>query len=493
MSIKGSVQRKVRRLSEGGPLRALDLFAGCGGFSLGFLRAGFSITGAIEIDPQAMATHALNFLPNNKSQGVRRDAGALDIVDVDPSQFLKAIGVREALGQAIDVLIGGPPCQAFARIGRAKLREVANNPNAHTFDKRAGLVNEYIRFVESLRPLALVIENVPDMMNHGGVNMVANVCESLSRLGYVCRYTLLNSAAYGVPQYRERVFIVGFHESLGVVPKFPRPSHSFDLPPGYHGSRCVAMKPILDSGRDCEWYVELTEDSASSQKAISCYEALSDLPMIVNHLKGDIAKGPRRLDELVPYSSQEALSSYASLMRNWPGFSTKSAVNSHVTRSLPRDYETFKRMKPGAQYPEAYEVAVQIFRETLARMNGNALSPKSSEANKIWNRIVPPYDAAKFPNKWWKLDPHRPSRTLTAHIGKDTYSHIHYDSRQARTISVREAARLQSFPDGFRFAGAMNAAFRQIGNAVPPLLAFAVAKQVRTQLKGSARLCRSIS
>ncbi|NWP75057.1 DNA cytosine methyltransferase, partial [Escherichia coli] len=72
--------------------------------------------------------------------------------------------------------------------------------------------------------------------------------------------------------------------------------------------------------------------------------------------------------------------------------------------------------------------------------------------------MVPPYDPAKFPNKWWKLDPLKPSRTLTAHMGKDTYSHIHYDSYQARTVSVREAARLQSFPDGFRFAGAMNAA-----------------------------------
>ncbi len=97
--------------------------------------------------------------------------------------------------------------------------------------------------------------------------------------------------------------------------------------------------------------------------------------------------------------------------------------------------------------------------------------------------LCAPLRSRKFPNKWWKLDPKRPSRTLTAHIGKDTYSHIHYDSRQARTISVREAARLQSFPDGFQFAGAMNAAFRQIGNAVPPLLSFAVAKQVRKQLK----------
>jgi DNA (cytosine-5)-methyltransferase 1 len=93
-------------------------------------------------------------------------------------------------------------------------------------------------------------------------------------------------------------------------------------------------------------------------------------------------------------------------------------------------------------------------------------------------KIVPPYDAQKFPNKWRKMDRKAPARTLMAHIGKDTYSHIHYEDAQARTISVREAARLQSFPDGFRFSGAMNSAFRQIGNAVPPLIATAIAHAI---------------
>jgi DNA (cytosine-5)-methyltransferase 1 len=89
---------------------------------------------------------------------------------------------------------------------------------------------------------------------------------------------------------------------------------------------------------------------------------------------------------------------------------------------------------------------------------------------------VPPYDPGKFPNKWRKMEPDEPARTLMAHLGKDSYSHIHYDSDQARVLSVREAARLQSFPDGFKFSGTMNPAFRQIGNAVPPLLAHALAE-----------------
>jgi DNA (cytosine-5)-methyltransferase 1 len=243
------------------------------------------------------------------------------------------------------------------------------------------------------------------------------------------------------------------------------------------------MKPISDSGRNCDWFVELKAPRGALKAAVSCAEALGDLPRISEHLTGDMPRGIRLLNNSLKYSSRLEVSEYAMLMREWPGFSTDGMVNGNVIRNLPRDYETFRRMRPGAQYPEAYDVAVGIYKEELAKLDGRVTHLESEESRDLWNRFVPPYDKGKFPNKWWKLDPKRPSRTLTAHIGKDTYSHIHYDSRQARTISVREAARLQSFPDGFQFAGAMNAAFRQIGNAVPPLLSFAVAKKVRRQLK----------
>jgi DNA (cytosine-5)-methyltransferase 1 len=116
------------------------------------------------------------------------------------------------------------------------------------------------------------------------------------------------------------------------------------------------------------------------------------------------------------------------------------------------------------------------------------LQPDSAHFEELRRGTIPPYDPKKFPNKWWKLDPTAPSRTLTAHIGRDTYSHIHYDSRQKRTISVREAARLQSFPDGFRFAGTMNSAFRQIGNAVPPLVALAIARTLKQIVLNAATM-----
>ncbi|KAF1855428.1 hypothetical protein Lal_00003753 [Lupinus albus] len=119
------------------------------------------------------------------------------------------------------------------------------------------------------------------------------------------------------------------------------------------------------------------------------------------------------------------------------------------------------------------------------RLQGVRIREGSPEYLRLKDAIVPPYDAGKFPNKWRKMWRDQPARTLMAHLGKDGYSHIHYDSDQARTISVREAARLQSFPDGFVFCGTMNPAFRQIGNAVPPLMAKALATTVLAALNGS--------
>ena len=168
-------------------------------------------------------------------------------------------------------------------------------------------------------------------------------------------------------------------------------------------------------------------------------------------------------------------------MRTWPGFANHAGLADHVIRYLPRDYDLFARLNPGDQYPEAWKHAHDMLRERIDALaaRGVKIRPGSDEYQALHRAIVPPYDAGKFPNKWRKMWRDQPARTLMAHLGKDSYSHIHYDSAQARTISVREAARLQSFPDGFVFRGTMNPAFRQIGNAVPPLLAQALAEEIR--------------
>ncbi len=148
-------------------------------------------------------------------------------------------------------------------------------------------------------------------------------------------------------------------------------------------------------------------------------------------------------------------SEYALQQREWPGYESHTGVWDHVIRSLPRDYPIFKRMKYDDQYPQAYQIAWRLFEEKLRKYSEKLVRQLTKILEVYINLLketVPPYKADRFPNKWWKLNPDLPSRTLTAHMGKDTYSHIHYDSEQARVISVREAARLQSFPDGFQFA-----------------------------------------
>ena len=175
-------------------------------------------------------------------------------------------------------------------------------------------------------------------------------------------------------------------------------------------------------------------------------------------------------------------------MRTWPGFEApEEGLRDHVIRYLPRDYELFARLNPGDQYPQAWQHAMNMLAEKIARTaaTGESRSAKALlNIERLRDAIVPPYDASKFPNKWRKMWRDQPARTLMAHLGKDSYSHIHYDSEQARTISVREAARLQSFPDGFVFCGTMNPAFRQIGNAVPPLMAKALAETMMIALRG---------
>ncbi|MEZ4294646.1 MAG: DNA cytosine methyltransferase [Polyangiaceae bacterium] len=155
-------------------------------------------------------------------------------------------------------------------------------------------------------------------------------------------------------------------------------------------------------------------------------------------------------------------------------------VKAHVIRKTPRDFETFRRMKPEDRYPEALGIARQRFREKLEELESSGLAPAegTTEYEALRRSIIPPYPEEKFVDKWRKLNAERPSWTVPAHLSRDAYSHIHYDSDQRRTISVREAARLQSFPDAFEFAGNMGDCFTQIGNAVPPVLAWAVAAHV---------------
>ncbi|MFK4536370.1 DNA (cytosine-5)-methyltransferase 1 [Bradyrhizobium ottawaense] len=477
-------QKKLARLRSGGSPRALEICSGAGGLSLGLQTAGIELAAHVEIDPEAARSYAINFANGRDLDGPW--ALPRDMERISAEQLVTELGLSTAAADSFDVLAAGLPCQAFARIGRSKLRSVSGGEeDAFQKDPRASLYRRFLKYVDDTQPLAIVIENVPDILNFGGHNVPEEICAHLEATGYSTGYTLLNAAYFGVPQIRERLFIVALARVLGQEPRFPEPTHFTELPSGYQGTRRVALKHVdATSGR----FHKLHQPLESLKPAVGTRAALADLPRITEHVDNPKVIRRRKLTDELPYrESKKPLSEYASLMRNWQGFSSDSATDGHLVRLTPRDFPIFEAMEHGADYPQARKVAEELFQQALRRKRLTGIHKNSAAYRDLRAEMVPPYDPEKFPNKWWKLDPAKPSRTLTAHMGKDTYSHIHYDSQQCRTISVREAARLQSFPDGFAFAGEMNAAFRQIGNAVPPLLGLAVARVVREQLNLAAQ------
>jgi len=493
-----TIIKKVKRLREGESPRFMDLFSGCGGISLGFLTAGYTPVAAVEIDSWAASSHGTNFAAFSAGSSPERHHKARDITKEDPESIFHDLGIKGKVEDQIDVLVGGPPCQAFARVGRAKLRHEARRhqlddaEKAFLFDGRVNLWERYLHYVRQTKPIALLMENVPDILNHGGTNLAETVAEHLRHEGYRVSYTLLNAAMYGVPQIRERMFLLGLHDSLSKDPVFPTPTHHAPLPSGYEGTRATARKYIYLNGSQSHLWIDDAHADAGHPKATSALDALADLPPIYAQEEmesGRLRRGRKDPMEPCLYDTKKPSTAWSRLMRCWPGFETGLRTTGHIIRYLPRDYKIFEIMGEGWQYPDVWRHVEEKRRALEIERHNNGLSTdKRTVEGKAFHRDwTLPYDPDKFPNKWWKLDRERPVRTLMAHLGKDSYSHIHFDSEQARPISVREAARLQSFPDGFVFDGSMNPALRQIGNAVPPLLAYAVAMAMRKTLG-----CKSI-
>lgn len=371
----------------------LDLFCGAGGMSLGFQMAGYQIGLGVDNDPLACQTHAYNF----DGRCVQADITAIS----DPRAFVQAQGV-----ELVDVIIGGPPCQGFSRVGRGKLRSLKDDP-AHIHDPRNQYYKEFIRFVEALRPSYFALENVPDMQYYadGEGLVLEKALKTFSELGYTGGpedrpiWSVLRADHYGVPQSRQRLLIVG-----------NRLHHQIRWPP-----------------------VPTHEDNP-----VTVWQAISDLPIIAHGC---------RIDEM-PYEPPGELNAYQRLMRG----RADSVLYNHQTRwHNQQDLHAFAWMPEGWKYVDL---------------------PKKFKR----------YRDDIFKDKYRKLYRDQPSWTIEAHIGKDTYRHIYPaglgDAEPPRTISVREAARLQSFPDEFRFLGPFTRQFYQVGNAVPPLLAKAVAQAI---------------
>ena len=333
----------------------------------------------------------------------------------------------------------------------------------NTNDARGYLFQDFLRFVYDLDAKAVVMENVPESTSFGDMNIPEIVCNSLEAHGYNAFWTILNSADFGVPQLRERVIVFGVKKSLEKSIILPNPTNK--CKDNYQTQYQKRFESFTSNP-----HFQIPNSSENAHKSwVTVGEAFSDLPVLFPN--SDSKYRFVELNEEMEYISKPQ-NEFQSKMRNWYGFESFE-VSANAFRNNKSDFSIFERMKQGDNYIIASKIADELF-EKEAKMFGYA--PESSEYEKLKKKMVPVYNRDKFENKWKRLDENKPSHTLVAHLSKDTYSHIH--PTEPRGISVREAARIQSFPDDFFFECVMGEAYKLIGNAVPPLLSYAVAKSV---------------
>ncbi|MBE9013314.1 DNA cytosine methyltransferase [Pseudanabaenaceae cyanobacterium LEGE 13415] len=396
---------------------AIDLFAGAGGFGLGFEMAGFSVPLSVEIDTWACDT-------------LRHNRPDITVIQNDICNFNTESSIKEICIFRPDLIIGGPPCQGFSIAGPAQ-----KDPK----DPRNSLFINFAQWIKVLEPKAFVMENVKGLLsrkNSEGFKVVDIIKKTFEDLGYFVEIWLLNAADYGVPQTRERIFIVGNKtgQELGI----PRKTHSLEL--------LHLRKSQLS-----------IFDDANITSAITLWEAISDLPEL----------NAREGNEEQSYSL-EPQNSY----QTWTRGSNPILYNHVAMEHSARLVDRFRQIGWG-------ESSADVPKEHGARRrSGNGeLSDKAYDQN---NR---------------RLNPYKPSHTIAASF----YANFIHPF-QHRNLTAREGARIQSFPDHYRFLGKKTVVshkllhreerfnekflcqYNQIGNAVPPLLAKAIACHLQEKL-----------
>jgi DNA (cytosine-5)-methyltransferase 1 len=360
---------------------AVDLFAGAGGMTLGFEQAGFDILASVEIDPIHCAIHKFNF-----------PFWTVICKSVEETTGKEIRNSSQIANQEIDVVFGGPPCQGFSLMGKRSFN-----------DPRNSLVFHFIRLVVELQPKFFVLENVKGMTVGKHQEFIAEIINQFTESGYQvnANYQVLNAANYGVPQNRERLFLLGSRQNIE-LPKYPE----------------KMIFPNL--------------------KSPTVWDALQDLPVIENY--------PELYQQDWIITEFSNPSNYAKKLRN-----LEIAKNNY---SYKRQYD-------------------------LTLLTSSLRSKHSTESMERFAST--PHGKIESISRFHKLDPDGLCNTLRAGTpsNKGAFSSprpIH--PFIPRCITVREAARLHSYPDWFRFHPTKWHGFRQIGNSVPPLLAQAVAEEI---------------
>lgn len=436
----------------------IDLFSGCGGLSLGFRRAGFPLLASVDNNSSAVSTARYNFSSARGSADHSHEAISIDVRNLEP----RAILPDHYKGEVI--VIGGPPCQAYSMAGRGKLRSLGAH-REHTKDERGNFYLDFLGLAIAVNALAILMENVPAATNYGGKNVPEEACKFLNKEGYDAKWTILNAADYGVPQRRERLFLIATRRGSKIDLVIPGATHQ--CPKG----SLTQTDRMLGGLKKKNRYFKERDVVRDPKQWVTVGEALSDLPSLFPTSNSTYYLP--KTSEAYRYT-KEPTNEFQAEMRG-----ENSIVCGNGFRRTARDFPIFERMNEGDDYRAAVKIAEMLLWEKL---HGTSIDGKSDPVRyEIFKKqTIPPYSLDKFHDKWKKLIRNEVSHTLPAHLGTDTYSHIHYS--EPRGISVREAARLQSFPDSFVFPCSMGDAFKQIGNAVPPLLAEAIAKCLKMEI-----------
>ncbi len=403
----------------------IDLFSGAGGLSEGFIKAGFNPIAHVEIDENACKTLETRLVYHKL-----KEEGKLNIYydylqsNISRLDFLEKYGNKELLhsvlnigiggenndiifrkidelagNREIDLVVGGPPCQAYSLVGRARDKDGMKN------DPRNHLYKEYAKFLKNYNPKVFVFENVMGLVTADKGKYFKNMRAYFKRIGYELDYTIQNSADFGVLQNRKRIILIGWQKNSDFsYPEFEK--------------------------QNKDWKV-------------------SDLLNDLKKLK------PGEQNNLTKYqnSTSEYLRKFE--LRNGVDFVTQHLARPHNKRDLA-----------------IYKIAIKKWLGKQERLKYPDL-PKNLKTHK---------NQKSFLDRYKVVDPDGYSHTMVAHIAKDGHHYIYPDIKQIRSISVREAARIQSFSDDFYFEGGRSSAFKQIGNAVPPLMATEIAKKIYVQI-----------
>lgn len=391
--------RVARQSKASEQLTFLDLFSGCGGFSLGLEWAGLRCLAAIDFNGPAIETFRQNH-PKVPHALVR------DLTKFHPEDLDKLFG-----SQRIDVIVGGPPCQGFSK---ARQVDGANHGERLIHDPRRDLYKEFLRYVTYYQPSVFVMENVPGIRSAAGGEFFTRVQVESRELGYRVIPYEARAWKFGVPQKRVRQLIIGTRRELPLfVPeKYIRPTHA-------------------DSD---------AEDLGGLQPAVTLGEAIGDLPWI--------CAGDERYER--PYDPALRENHVQRYGRRY----IYKVLQAHKAAVL-----TGHTARPHSQ---------RDLRDFCRLMEGET----SRHALKRGVEMEFPYDRENFKDRYTKQHRDRLCSTIVAHLQKDGLMFIH--PTQMRSLTPREAARIQSFPDTFVFPQAVTRCYPQIGNAVPPLVGKAV-------------------